>query len=64
MLYTAFQRLPVAQIANQALIYPAVALLVDMYFYDTSLSAEHCLGMALIMLALAAQQKGGAVELQ
>lgn len=58
MLYTAFQKLPVAQIANLSFIYPAVALLVDLYFYGTSLSAEQGVGLALIMLALAAQQKG------
>ncbi len=58
LLYTAFQRLPVAQIANLSFIYPAVALLVDLYFYGTPLSAEQGLGLALIMLALAGQQKG------
>ena len=52
LMYAAFQRLGAAAIAMLSFVYPAVALLVDLYWFGTEPAAAQWLGMALIALAV------------
>jgi drug/metabolite transporter (DMT)-like permease len=57
LLYAAFQRLPAAMIASLSFIYPIVAIVVDMLFFHTVLSAMQMFGIALVMVAVVANQR-------
>ncbi|MFZ6746054.1 DMT family transporter [Undibacterium sp. JH2W] len=57
LMYDAFQKLPAASIATLSFIYPLVALLVDVLFFATVLSGWQLLGMAMILLAVLANQR-------
>lgn len=52
LMYAAFQRLGAAAIAMFSFVYPAVALLVDLYWFGTEPAGAQWLGMALIVLAV------------
>jgi drug/metabolite transporter (DMT)-like permease len=58
LLYTAFQRLPASMIASLSFIYPVVAILVDMAFFHTVLNVVQMLGIVLVAVAVAANQRG------
>lgn len=51
LLYSAYGKLKVAQIAVLSFVYPAVALVVDYAVYDYEITATQWLGMAMIALA-------------
>jgi len=57
LMYDAFQKLPAASIATLSFIYPLVALLVDVCFFSTVLSAVQLLGMAMILIAVLGNQR-------
>ncbi len=57
LMYGAFQRLRAEQIAVLSFIYPLVAVVVDLVAFHTVLHPLQLAGMALIMLALLANQK-------
>ncbi|WP_245937106.1 DMT family transporter [Undibacterium pigrum] len=57
LMYDAFQKLPATSIASLSFIYPLVALLVDMWFFSTVLSTVQLLGMAMILIAVLANQR-------
>lgn len=57
LMYDAFQKLSAASIAMLSFIYPLVALLVDVWFFFTVLSAVQLLGMAMILIAMLANQR-------
>ncbi|MFZ6643022.1 DMT family transporter [Undibacterium sp. TC4M20W] len=57
LMYDAFQKLPATSIATLSFIYPLVALLVDVCFFSTVLSAVQLLGMAMILIAVLANQR-------
>ncbi len=57
LMYDAFQKLPAVSIAALSFIYPLVALLVDVWFFSTVLSALQLLGMAMILIAVLANQR-------
>lgn len=57
LMYDAFQKLPATSIATLSFIYPLVALLVDVWFFSTVLSAVQLLGMAMILIAVLANQR-------
>jgi drug/metabolite transporter (DMT)-like permease len=56
LLYSAFQRLSASMIALLSFIYPIVAILVDLAFFNTVLSLLQVLGILLVLLALAGNQ--------
>ena len=58
LLYSAFQRLSAGMIASLAFIYPIVAILVDIAFFDTALSIIQVFGILFVLLALAGNQRG------
>lgn len=51
LLYSAYAKLRVAQIAVLSFVYPAVALIVDYFVYDYRITFMQCAGMAMIALA-------------
>lgn len=57
LLYSAFQRLPAAMIASLSFIYPIVAILVDVTFFHTTLNSIQLVGIALISVAVIANQR-------
>lgn len=57
LMYGAFQRLRPEQIAVLSFIYPLVAVVVDLAAFHTVLRPVQMAGMALILLAVAANQK-------
>lgn len=57
LMYSAFQRLPVSSIAFLSFVYPLVAVLIDLWFYQLTLSAVQVVGMLLILLAIIANQR-------
>ncbi|MCT6699815.1 DMT family transporter [Rheinheimera sp. 4Y26] len=57
LMYSAFQRLPVSSIAFLSFVYPLVAVLIDLWFYQVALSLLQVGGMALIVLAIVANQR-------
>ncbi len=57
LMYDAFQKLSATSIATLSFIYPLVALLVDVWFFSTILSAVQLLGMAMILIAVLANQR-------
>lgn len=57
LMYDAFQKLPATNVATLSFIYPLVALLVDVLFFSTVLSYWQLLGMAMILLAVLANQR-------
>ncbi|MFZ6681637.1 DMT family transporter [Undibacterium sp. Tian12W] len=57
LMYDAFQKLSATNIATLSFIYPLVALLVDVWFFSTVLSAVQLLGMAMILIAVLANQR-------
>lgn len=57
LMYDAFQKLNATSIATLSFIYPLVALLVDVWFFSTILSAVQLLGMAMILIAVLANQR-------
>lgn len=57
LMYDAFQKLPATSIAMLSFIYPLVALLIDRWVFSTDLSAAQWLGMAMILLAVIANQR-------
>jgi drug/metabolite transporter (DMT)-like permease len=58
LMYAAFQRLPANTIATLSFIYPAVAILVDLLFFDTVLSVLQMSGIVLILSSVIANQRG------
>jgi drug/metabolite transporter (DMT)-like permease len=58
LMYAAFQRLPPNMIAALSFIYPVVAILVDLVFFDTVLNALQVAGIFLILFAVIANQRG------
>ena len=57
LLYAAFQRLTAARIAALSFIYPLVAIVVDLVFFDLTLGVVQVGGMLLIFLAIVAHQR-------
>ncbi|HEX9145120.1 MAG TPA: DMT family transporter [Candidatus Binatia bacterium] len=57
LLYAAFQRLPASMIASLSFIYPVVAILVDIAFFHTALSAIQMLGIFLVLVAVVGNQR-------
>ncbi|WP_306519985.1 DMT family transporter [Rheinheimera sp.] len=57
LMYSAFQRLPVSSIAFLSFVYPLVAVLIDLWFYQVTLSLLQVSGMLLILLAIVANQR-------
>ena len=57
LMYSAFQRLPVSSIAFLSFVYPLVAVLIDLWFYQVALSLLQVLGMCLILSAIVANQR-------
>ena len=51
LMYSAFQKLPTTIIAVMSFIYPAVAILVDYFIYDISLSIAQFLGIGMILFS-------------
>lgn len=62
LMYAAFQRLRADTIATLSFIYPLVAVLVDLVFFDTHLTPLQVLGMFLILASMVANQRGGQVR--
>jgi len=58
LLYAAFQRLSVVSIATLSFIYPLVAIVIDVLVFHVALSAMQLAGMALVLLAVIANQLG------
>lgn len=58
LMYAAFQRLSAGMIASLSFIYPIVAILVDVAFFQTTLSAIQLLGISMILVAVVANQRG------
>lgn len=56
LLYAAFQRLPASMIASLSFIYPIVAILVDIAFFHTVLSALQMLGILVVLIAVVGNQ--------
>jgi len=57
LMYSAFQRLPVSSIALLSFIYPLVAVVIDLWYYDIKLQPLQILGMLLILLAIGLHQR-------
>lgn len=57
LMYSAFQRLPVSSIALLSFIYPLVAVLIDLGYYDIKLQPLQILGMVLILVAIGLHQR-------
>lgn len=57
IMYSAFQRLPVSSIALLSFIYPLVAVLIDLWYYDIELQPLQILGMLCIVLAIGLNQR-------
>lgn len=57
IMYSAFQRLPVSSIALLSFIYPLVAVLIDLWYYDIELQPLQILGMLFIVLAIGLNQR-------
>lgn len=57
-LYAAFQRLGVLSIATLSFIYPLVAIAIDVLVFRVVLSPAQLAGMALVLLAVVANQRG------
>lgn len=57
LLYAAFQRLSAERIAGLSFIYPLVAIVVDIGYFDLSLGVTQHAGMLMILLALVAHQR-------
>lgn len=51
LMYSSYQKLQTPTIAVLTFIYPAVAIVVDFIFYDTSLSVLQMIGVGLIMFS-------------
>lgn len=51
LMYSSYQKLTAPVIAVMTFIYPAVAILVDYYFYDVSLSHVQLAGVLMIMFS-------------
>ncbi len=51
LMYSSYQKLTAPVIAVMTFIYPAVAILVDFYFYDESLNAPQICGVVLILFS-------------
>lgn len=58
LMYAAFQRLPSQSIAMLSFVYPAVALLVDLAWYQAVPSPGQWVGMALILVSVIAHRRG------
>lgn len=58
LMYAAFQRLSAGTVASLSFIYPAVAILVDVAFFQVTLRPIQLLGIALISIAVVANQRG------
>jgi drug/metabolite transporter (DMT)-like permease len=52
LMYSSYQKLPITIIAILAFLYPAVAILVDMFVYGQSLTIYQWLGVILILLSV------------
>ncbi len=57
LLYAAFQRLSAERIAVLSFIYPLVAIVVDLVFFDLTLDIVQVAGMLLIFMAIVAHQR-------
>jgi drug/metabolite transporter (DMT)-like permease len=57
LMYSAFQRLPVSSIALLSFIYPLVAVVIDLWYYDIKLQPLQILGMVLILVAIGLHQR-------
>lgn len=57
LMYSAFQRLPVSSIALLSFIYPLVAVVIDLWYYDIKLQPLQILGMVLILMAIGLNQR-------
>jgi drug/metabolite transporter (DMT)-like permease len=57
LLYAAFQRLTAERIAMLSFIYPLVAIVVDLVFFDLALDVVQVAGMLLIFMAIVAHQR-------
>ena len=58
LMYGAFQRLRADAIAALSFIYPLVAILADLVFFDTQLTPLQLLGMGAILVSVLATQRG------
>ena len=52
LLYSSYQKLPIAMIAILAFLYPAVAIVVDYFVYQQSLSIYQWLGVIVILFSV------------
>ena len=52
MIYAGTTRLPVARIAILQYVYPAVALLIDWWYFDLQLSGLQLFGIVLMSAAI------------
>ena len=62
LMYAAFQRLPANTIATLSFIYPLMAILVDIAFFNTTLSTLQILGISMILFSLIANQRGWTIN--
>lgn len=58
LMYAAFQRLRADAIASLSFIYPLVAIAVDLAVFHTRLTSLQCVGMAMILASVVANQRG------
>ena len=58
LMYAAFQRLRADAIASLSFIYPLVAIAVDLLLFHTRLTPLQCVGMAMILASVVANQRG------
>jgi drug/metabolite transporter (DMT)-like permease len=62
LMYAAFQRLPANTIATLSFIYPLVAILVDLVFFDATLSTVQVVGILIILFSVIANQRGWTID--
>lgn len=62
LLYSSYQKLPIAMIAILAFLYPAVAIVVDYFVYQQSLSIYQWLGVIIILFSVTGLNLGWSLK--
>ncbi|NRA19259.1 MAG: DMT family transporter [Oceanospirillaceae bacterium] len=62
LLYSSYQKLPIAMIAILAFLYPAVAIVVDYFVYQQSLSIYQWLGVIVILFSVTGLNLGWSLK--
>jgi drug/metabolite transporter (DMT)-like permease len=61
-MYSAYQKLPITIIAILAFLYPAVAILVDYFIYQESLTWLQWLGIIAVLLSVTGLNLGWSLK--